>query len=414
MISKLSQSIRFSVAIKLLRFLNWAKLRIGKKAISLQRILLIYLGMQIRLQEDSFLQYGERRHDDIIIDYVIRSLTGLPYLENDFDPIMGHGKVATRIIRASETNSEIRKTVCRYFLGRAFVAKLLNKDHEEQDNLTRAQQLSPDAKPLKPDDIYRLHKQAKKTIKSAKRILAERSALKFRPTGSQLTSVLSITPAILLVAGVLYTTILLHSVGIKASLFFNVGDYLSTSLDQLQRAMFSVATSILAFFLGLRHASLRPRMVIEAQQKRMDPFSITILIMTIGAATIAAISAWRGEFDRGAISFLGTVLAYTIGDKVCESFFQPSFIIKIGISSILIFFAIATASLWQEIHDINRKNWKGREMLNIITKGDSPVNTSNLVVVGANSNYFFTVDRVTGLASAVPRDQIAEIRIRKK
>ncbi|WP_155627931.1 hypothetical protein [Burkholderia vietnamiensis] len=410
--STLTKQFRVQLVVWAYKIWTFAKIKISKRANDLRRICIAYLDRKIRSMHENFLMYGRRTSDDELIGYVISRLIRNPASEKEFDAAFNRRQLTNKLISECEKDPKVQRTLAIYFASIAFVYNMLGNSPETAKYEELSSSHLPTLKPLRPEDVNKYYKEISRETAKLYWEITERTAIKFTPSITGITSTFGVISGIMIAAGVLYTSTLLGSIGIKASLFFGVSDYLSTALDQIRSALIAVALSVGLCLYEIRSVSLRAPIAYTKKRARIE-FALFLGITLLLAGDIA-FKAWKGEVDSGAIIGLGSILAYKISAKLCNSIFHWNLITYVFISGILIFTTNATASLLQEINSIKKGQWGDKENITITPKPDSKIKTTNLVVIDANSSYIFAIDKKTRIATAIPKDQIAEFEMSRK
>ncbi|WP_429282277.1 hypothetical protein [Paraburkholderia sp. GAS41] len=402
--------VRIQIAGWLYKVWNLARVKVGKKANDLRSICIVFLDRKIRTMNGNFLIYGKRVEDDALIGYIINKLIMTPCSEAQFDAALERQSLTGKLIIQCEQNSDIQRVLAIYFSSLAFIHNILGNEADGEKYTALSAHHMPSFAPLQPKDIQKQYRKIVKQTRAIYNEVAERSAIKFSPSAASITSGFGIVSGVMIVAGIIYTSTLLGSIGIKTSLFFSISDYLSTALDQIRLAMVSVALSVGMVFMEFRSASIQLPRTRTSKRANIERAFYLAIILSLMASV--AFHAWKGEVDRDGIVALGTIFAYKVSNKLCNWFFRPNAITFIYISAILVFTANTTGSLLKEINDIKKGKWESREKITIVPKPDSKIKTATLILIDANSNYLFAIDKNSHIATVIPKDQIAEFEIK--
>lgn len=100
-------------------------------------------------------------------------------------------------------------------------------------------------------NLSKRHSHYKREIKNLKEDLADSERIKVSLKEINLPLLLSILSALFLVSGYIYNTMLLRAFGIKASLFYSISDYLSSSIDAIRVAFISAFIALLSSIIGV-------------------------------------------------------------------------------------------------------------------------------------------------------------------
>lgn len=400
-------NFRQTIGSRLWRLYYGIKRAILKKNISLQQRCFLLVDFEIRAANPTLLQLGEIEDDDGVVEYVSRYLMERPQIESSIAAATKNSEKVAGLIENYSNSSELKYALSVYFLSRAYTASVIQNSEERDEFLGRAKKSYPAAEEFKGDDVFKKYSDVNRRIKSLRKSLAERSAVKFDVNSAHITGFLSVAPALMLVVGVVYTNTLLAHFGVNASLFFSIGDYLATSVDQLQSIAISVCLSFATYIAGIRDSSLRSRMELNELAKR-DKKPYLLLLVVIAAATGQVVSAYRGEHESGSLIFLACFLSSAGARYIASKYLKNSFQGEAVLMAVFVFASYSAVRCMGEIHDLQSEKWGARERVKVVAKKETNIDTGDLVVIRSNSSYVFAINKKTRQMEIVPKDQISE------
>lgn len=400
-------SLRNAIGNQLLRLVYGLNMAIFKKNLSIQKRCFLLIDFEIRAAESSLLQLGEIEEEDDIVEYVSRHFTERPQVENLAAAAHRNSETVAKLIEKCSSSEKFNHALALYFLSLAYTSSVLKKEEDKNAFLERAKQFDSLATEFKADDVFKKYAEVNHRIKYLRKDLAERSAIKFNVTSVHISSFLAVAPALMLVVGVVYTNTLLAHFGVSASLFFSIGDYLATSVEQLQSVAISVGLSIVTFVTGVRETSLRSRMELNELAKR-NKIPYLLFVVVLAAAVGQIFSAYHGIHEPGTLLFLTCFLSSVFARYVASRYLKNSFQGEVFLVAVLVFVSYSAVKFLGEIDHIESGKWEGREGIVIITKKDSDINVDNFVIVRANSSYVFAVNKSTNQFKIIPKDQVSE------
>jgi len=383
-----------------------------RKALALMNLCLMLIDAEIRRLDPKLFQLGEQDEQDNVVEFVSRSLTAREQIEPAQAAAARMSEWAITLTEKARNDDRIKDVVATYFMAKAFALAQAGQAEESEQFRLEADKVIPNRRTLTAKEVYERFRLYSRQHRELRASLAERSAIKVEIRASDIVAILTIAPAVVFIAGFWYVTALVGEFGLKASLFYTVGDYVGSSLDRLSSAALSVAWSVLMIIFGLRHGSLRPRVVNEALRKR-DKMPILIVALVSVLAVTAIAKALEGEFDRHSLTLLGVILSYLLAEKFAEAFSKNVLQVQLATTALLLFVTLTWSSLSSEIDDLRNARWGERVSLEIQLKNSSTLKPENLVVFAANSSYIFALNRDSKDATAIPRDQIAAFSIKK-
>lgn len=218
-----------------------------------------------------------------------------------------------QIVANAKDHDQIPSFVSSYHLIWAFYYSQLPSDdsiEKKNHHLRLARQADPEAKEIdrkKYNELYASSKALRKEQSRQVRRLnarhirntAEAEIDRIEVTTSDLTALISIVSVMIVVGGYLYNRLLLGYFGVDVALFLSIGDYASTSVDQLSIALVATALGLVFLMYG-KWDSLLER-VSEDQTGRTPTFGATwwnnrIFFLSILLSGIASASViWTGK-----------------------------------------------------------------------------------------------------------------------
>lgn len=408
--SPTNEKLRNWIYLRLLKIYFWLQKSAFKKAIRLRNICTFVLDLEIRTLDSSFLQIGEVDSDDALIEYVSRALTQRQMIDGIEDAAHARSELAAKLIEHGRVNDNIREIVVTYFLADAFMASLLKDDAKRDDCLSRAGELSPNVKLLDAGDLYKAYAKVKKRYWALRRELAERSAIKVEVSLSSVVSLIGVASAILIVAGYLYTTVLLDAFGIDASIFFSLPDYLAASLEQLRNAGYSAAIGLVFFMLAVRASSLRSKLERRARLKQQEKEDVMMLVVIVSCAIAVILGAYKNQPSFPALELLGVLIAYWLAEKIANMFFKKPLSALIFLAVVFVFAAHAGVRLYQQVYDLKNGIWRS-DAPKISLKVPMSVSDGSLVIITANSNFVFALCKEDKSVYVIPRDNVKQFKV---
>lgn len=399
--------------LKLLKFYYWVQLSIFKKALDLKRLCLRALDAEIRILEPSLLQIGEIDNDDFLVEYVSRNLTQREITPKIEDIAHSRSNLATELIARCRASSNICTVVSDYYLAEAYAALQLKEDDRKEAALNNARQFVPDIQPLEAGSIYKIHARLKKRFGVIRSELAERSALKIDFNLSDMVGFIGVISALFVISGYLYTRILLGAFGIDVSLFFSLTDYLAASIEQIRYAAFSTVVPLIGFAAGLRHGSLKSRMeseILRPQRARMDRW---ILVLVIILSARVALGAYSDKPSFSEMQFLGFIISLWLADKTSKMIFSRPLVAQLALTALFTFVSVTGVSLYKQIHNFNKGEWDSQDSVRISINSPLPVASSSLVVIAANNNYIFALNKESKMAYVIPREKVELFEVKR-
>lgn len=405
------EKLRNWVYLRLQKIYFWLQTVEFRAALKLKNISTLVLDLEIRTLDSSFLQRGDVDSDDALVEYVSRVLTNGQIVESVADAAHTRSELAATLLEKARINENIREVLRIFFLADAFIASILRDDTKRDDCLNRASEISSNIKLLDSRGIYDAYARVKKRYGVLRKELAERSAIKIEVGLSSIVSLIGIVSAILVVAGYLYTTILLDAFSVDASVFFSLPDYLAASLEQLRNAGYSAAIGLIFFVYAVRETSLRSRLERSALQKQHNSEDWAIFVAIVSCVIAVVLGAYKNQPEFNALEILGALIAYWLAAKIAIMFFKKPLSAIIFLTVTLVFSVHVGVRLYHRIYDLKSGHWKGSDATKVSLKVPLSVADESLVVITANSNFVFALSKEDRSVYVIPRDNVKLFKI---
>lgn len=228
--------------LHMIRLYYWLQIRAARKAVQLKRLSCSLLDAEIRYLKPDLLQLGEDDELDLLVEYVARQLTGRELL-----PELGAVQCDSRaieLLELAQKSDEICHVVARYHAADGFFSGLLKEDVRKGTQLQLARLVVPSLPEYNVETVYREHAKTAVRLKRLRKDLAERSAIKVVFSISAISGGIALASTTLVVAGFLYVRYFYQRMGVDVSLYFSVGDYLATSVEQIRSGAFATAIAL--------------------------------------------------------------------------------------------------------------------------------------------------------------------------
>lgn len=272
---------------------------------------------------------------------------------------------------------------------------------------------NPDIETPTEESLVRMGRQLATQVKEIQAEEHRRTALKFDIGMSELTQIIALISPLLVVAGFVYCHIYYGFFGIDTGLYFGLSDYLASSIEAIRAAGVSAAIAVLGAILSVhRHSASRPlkRPNGPGIEREDVPWAIVVVLLLTGEIE----SLWSGNAASwlilGALVYPAVIGVFT---KYVPRLFVkpiPPLLISIFAGSL---FSTLICSAEYNAHAASRAIRQETGSLRL-TAQDGRDLTADAIVVGSNSNYFFLWNEKTDLATALPRNSAALIRVQAR
>lgn len=223
----------------------------------------------------------------------------------------------------------------------------------------------------------------------------------------EIKAFIPIYSVIFLCTGIFYNYIYLGHFGIDIAKFFNLNDYLATSIDKIILNLFPIVASSLVFLFPM----MKPN-ADEVASFKISELSILLAFCLPGIILLALFNDPRGYYIIG-IS-LDISIAYIVSRSVLRG---PTRIRELFYLTFLLFFI---SGVWANAM-VSRFRIENYELSKIKkyhftfeNKADDTllIDDTTLALLAANSNYYFFYDKKNRKSFIIPLKKVVAIEVR--
>ena len=298
------------------------------------------------------------------------------------------------IIQEISNKEEVREILRDYWLIQHFVESQKSKKDKNmaQRYIYRVKNLGFAPTILTCKDLYIVRHAVRKDIKELRKIISDYEALKINISARGIAVLVSVASPLFLITGYLYNSLLFDAFGIDASKFFTLLDYIAASASKLGYTFYSAVLSTVFYFLGAHYYSRKP--AAEKMYMKDKPmyslYFITALFFIL--SVIGFFLGTRLFYNNASLTII--LLSLLLLPDLCWKYFEKPLPILFVFVFVVCFFANLWASLGKTINELKYGELDGMKTYDIRLEDSlSSIPTSHLVLIAANSGFFFFLDQ---------------------
>jgi len=353
-------------------------------------------------------------HDNLIL-VACANLTGMT-LDEPLKRLAGaNGDTIKALTEAPPKHENVRRALIDVHLAKAYLYKIWKHPDVVDTALNDARTLSPDVQALTAGNAPAVRRRIRRQLRRLHRDISDRFAFRIRLTLGDIGGLLALWSVLFLVSGYLYTSTLLHALGVDASALLSIGDYVSASVDQIRYAGFATAWGLLIYFYGAFNGSRKSRAQVRSEAPVRERMRILLLVL-ITFETIAG--AWF-YFDDN-VEFIayarnaGILASLLVADWLANRMFEKSAYTAPLLAAIFTFLVHIGTAVSAQIYKIEHGTWSPVMKAKIILRGPPAAAAhENYEVILGSSEFVVVLDRATRKIIAIPRDRIEQIEIER-
>ncbi len=254
-----------------------------------------------------------------------------------------------------------------------------------------------ETKPLSHSDVWALYVETRVELKSSWRLLRETKAQKLDFRLNELALLIPWISSVLVCSGYIYISTVYGHFQIDPAKFFSIGDYLSSSLEQIDHALFALMGYVLGVIHGYRRQFMFPRF--PNKEDTLGVWWPELLTVTAGTVGLLftywhwdTISAIRGVHTPLLILLLMTVQSPLIW--LTGRYFKNSLSVGIFAITLIIFLGSMFISAKARISDITSDAISSPF---VVVSKEKKYTQLDYKIIGANSRYMFFWNRKSGV-----------------
>lgn len=262
-----------------------------------------------------------------------------------------------------------------------------------------------DLNPLRDGEIRKCYSQIIKKKKAMHRVWNESRGRKIDLKILNIPLIVPLLSIGLICAGYLHTSIVYKHFGIDPTLYFSVGDYLASSLEQIQHTLYAILGMIGGFVVGFRRNSIRTAYEINTTARK-DRFEDITWVALSWVYLLFSYFNWEMVASIPGVHIFLMVCLLVILQTPIHRFtshhFNNSLPVSLIFITLLLFFGSMYLGAKTRISYIESENVENTFRIDTTQKRYTH---SNSKIIGANTNFMFFLIR-KDLVEIVPLSNI--------
>lgn len=381
---------------------------------------LIYNKIYLKVFETNTDNTIKKNHE--FSKYIFESILGIKAeIEDEYKEKLD--LVKDEIIRSESkliAKHYILSAYFNYYIGKnSFFTKFSKV--EIRNDLKKAKTFDSKVKLLKTKNYTSLKKDIKSELKSTSKEIIKINKEKIKlekekaiePIDIKMSSIItffSVVSSLSLIGGVIYNQLLFYFLGVNASYFFNISDYISSSIDVLSIVFFTMVLAIPFYFLKFSH--VLNEVIVDEQygtniQDKNDKLeSISKWVILIGLLGIVSLDYYNNkqvDFDFIGI-FLYFVIIFSLPKLSLWRYIKNAFFVNLSILILFNFIYLLITKSYTQANEIKTNNFNNE--YKVILKEDIK---SSYKFIQTNSNYTFLYSDVDKKVIIIPNNEVKKI-----
>lgn len=392
-----------NITIPLLRFSIRIEFRKYRKALKLSDLVYQILNFRIR----NLLKLKIRGYDkdkDELVFFAISKVLELKFKEQDQETLKKREKKINKICKKIQ-NDEFSLQLIDLF------AKLKNLAHERYNlELVLNNRLLPNSPLVDNIEIQELKnvsKILKRKAKSESEELIDRSTFKLDFSLSEIGNIFAIITPIIFIGGYYYSKIYYSHFGFNIHNFFSISDYITTSIDKLELALYGGLIAIISTISNIINHSKSSYKLTNSSEIRnnskMKLFRFLIIILLVSSVFLQFYINGKNKFVT--LHILLIPVFYFVADFLAFKYFRNSLKPLFILTFIFQFYLNIAISVFSDIDDIEN-NWVKKTTKVFFNSNIDIQNKEQLLIIGFSNDYIYLHDSINKKSITIKKENI--------
>ncbi len=414
------------ITFNLIRLRMWIRRWNFKRALKLRSECLLLVRMGVRIADTNALQIGADPSLDRCIGIAAWRLTSPEYLASSFpDEIKNRSEklddLATKYEKEYLENKEkidelvdlasekviVRTWLLNYFVVQSYIERQMD-GHESGSRyyFERAREFDEFVEPIDQHGVERLLREARKQIRLAKEILSDREALKIDVSSSVVNSLIGVFSFLFIITGYIFNYFYLGSFGINVHRYFDLSDYVASSIEQIWVIFLGTLYTGIVIFLGMHHASRKPVAQIKQELGRFNWF--LVLVITVFLANLIMGIVVGGRSLHFFFSFNILYIGFFVSSYLSDKYFRNTTLATLVFAMLFSYASGMYARTAFAIFDAKSAPISIEACIATSKKSDASTHATecNLRILGSSAGYLFAFDDKTDISYSIRRELI--------
>ena len=391
-----------------------------RKALSLKSLILLEISLKIRLAHAKLLQEGADKEADRAIflaclaavrpELVLdpEALLSSPDLDDQEKDIARKNRVDRKSLQESfDKYYETTKSVdfdqlkADHSSCQAFIEEHLEENSRKQYFIDRAMEYSKKSELVGMHNVHRIYDRHKKVVTDLRDLVSDREAVKISLFGTNVTAIVAVVTPLVALSGYVYVTLVLSVFGVEAADYFDLSEYLSSSVAGIGPAIFATLASAAMMFFGLHSASRKPFAQIEAERSRKEYLPYVLGVMAVFTLVMSVRSG--GYLFINALFITGFALIFNYLPKFTRKYFEEFHKSVFVLFVICVFALNLVVSILRTVEEVRKKE----AGISRVVLSDGTDVAREAVPILSNARYIFLWRSADDVTLVYPTSQIA-------
>lgn len=302
----------------------------------------------------------------------------------------------------------------------SFSKRIFLNQEKADEYFVKAQEIDPQVVPLNYKNFPRLLRELKKEKRAGakahrNRIREQAEEKRNTPTLElgfsfhDVKAVFGVASVLFLCGGYIYNRLLLGHFGVDVSRFFQINDYLATSLDKISITGLTVIINIILAFLYWSPSYLAERKRMSSRRLFFEDFPFYMIAVLLPLALVS--SFYLDLPGKYSILLLFLVIITSKWVFRLSQHFKNRQLGYIIITYVFLFFGLLFAHAFEDREQIAKKAESPAVRYHTSLQADIQVSTEGLYLIASNSSYYFFFSRELRKTYVMPKQNVSLVEV---
>jgi hypothetical protein len=355
---------------------------------------------------------GDFEADDVVVAVVAARLLGQELSKELAKSAAGFLERIEALQKLAQASPDVRRALGQERIARHFYYGSVDRPEQAVDALVQAKQFIDKPTPISAATLNGAKKEIRSRVRRLHQDLSDRYGFKLDIGLSDIAGLIGIWSVLFLITGYFYTSSLLRALGVNASVFLDVGDYIGASVDQIRVAGESTAWALLIFLTGAFDGSRKSNAQIRNERPTHDRIKRSLWVLVFVAAGAAVWSYWTDKpMFFNIASFLGGLVSLGVADYIAGRAFKKPVYAAALLTALFTFAVGITTAVSRQVYQIEMGTWKSTMNASVELKEPEDGDLSSAVLLFGAGNYLFFIEQGSRKVIVIPRDRVKRIEI---
>ncbi len=415
MIDKIKTLFRSTFTVWFYRIYWSIQLSLARNAIDVLGLARELVRYELRRCDEKLSIPGDVHDDDLVV-----SIAAAELLEQELGDSLKEAADGLRsriddLAVLGRRSMDVSLAVAEYYLIWRIYYLVSKQEDKAAQAFEKARSFASAIDGLTPSDLGKVKRTIRKRLSALHSKISDRYGFKLDLNMSDIAGLLGVWSVFFLISGFIYVSTLLGALGVDASVFLGVGDYVSASIDQIKYAGFATAWGAFIYLAGAFHGSRKSVEQVRRERKSQESrYSLTFLLVLSMLGLGAYLYLENRLLFWSHAKVTGILLSMFLADWLGDRAFKNSLQAVAFLTAVFTFFVHMLTAVGDNVYRIQTGIWKPSMQSSIAYEGESVAKLARAEILLGAGSVLFLLDRERHKVIVIPRDRVTRVEVEWK